>query len=97
MFAVVNRLTFTDPVDRPVTALFADEAIPRLREAGCREAHVVQTGERELMLVIVFENAEQAAAVTESVGSPWMRERVVALLGAPTDRRTGPVVASTLA
>jgi hypothetical protein len=31
----------------------------------------------------------------QEVGSPWMREHVVALLDGPTDRRVGEVVAST--
>jgi hypothetical protein len=96
MYGVVNRLTFADPVDAAVVALFNDEGIPRVRDAGCREAHVVQTGEHEVFLLIIFDSPEQASEIAERVGSPWMRERIVSLLSAPTDRRTGNVIASTL-
>ena len=94
MFGVVNRLTFAEPVDEDVVARF-DEGMARIRESPCRWAHVVQTGEREVHLVILFDSAEQAAEVTEKVGSPLMRELIVPLLAGPTDRRTGPVIAST--
>ena len=94
MFGVVNRLTFREPIDDELVARF-DAAMVRIRESACRWAHVVQTGEREVHLVILFDSEEQAAEVTEKVGSPLMRELIVPLLDGPTDRRTGPVIAST--
>lgn len=95
MHAVVNRLTFTDPVSPALVGRFRDDALPRVRAAGCLEAHVVQTGERELHLVLLFAAPDDADRVMQEVGSPWMREHVVALLDGPTDRRVGEVVAST--
>lgn len=95
MFGVVNRLTFSDPVDDGVAARFA-ASIDRLRGVdGLIAAHVVRTGEREVHLVLLFEDAEVAARITEEIGSPWMREHIVPLLAGPTDRRTGDVIAST--
>jgi hypothetical protein len=94
VFGVVNRLTFREPIDDELVARF-DIAMVRIRESACRWAHVVQTGEREVHLVILFDSEEQAAEVTEKVGSPLMRELIVPLLDGPTDRRTGPVIAST--
>ena len=94
MFGVVNRLTFKEPIDEELLARF-DTAMARIRESACRWAHVVQTGEREVHLVILFESEQQAAEVTEKVGSPLMRELIVPLLDGPTDRRAGPVIAST--
>jgi hypothetical protein len=94
VFGVVNRLSFAAPVDASLVDLLEREVMPRMREV-CRDAHVVQTGERELQLVILFDSAEQAADVTERVGSPMMRELIVPLLDGPTDRRAGPVIAST--
>jgi hypothetical protein len=35
VFGVVNRLTFAEPVDDEVAARF-QEAMPMVREAGCR-------------------------------------------------------------
>jgi hypothetical protein len=95
MFGVVNRLTFTDPVDDAVAARIAD-AVDRLDGVeGLTAAHVIRTGEREVHLVLLFQSADIAARVTEEIGSPWMREHIVPLLAGPTDRRTGDVVAST--
>jgi hypothetical protein len=98
--AVVNRLTFTDPVPADLIAgrggmRLRDDAMPRLRAAGCLEADVVQTGERELHLVLLFREADDPDRMMREVGSPWMREHVVPLLAGPTDRRVGVVVAST--
>jgi hypothetical protein len=94
MYGVVNRLTFADPVDARLAARLRDDAMPRIAAVGCRDAYVVQTGERELHLVLLFDDAATADRVMHEVGSPWMREHVVGLLAGPTDRRTGEVVAS---
>jgi hypothetical protein len=93
--AVVNRLTFADPVPAELLARLRDDAMPRVRAAGCLEANVVQTGERELHLVLLFHHPDDADRTMREIGSPWMREHVVPLLAGPTDRRLGEVVAST--
>ena len=95
MHAVVNRLSFTDPISPELVARLRDDVMPRLRAAGCLEANVVQTGERELHLVLLFAAPGDAERTMQEVGSPWMREHVVPLLSGPTDRRVGEVVAST--
>jgi hypothetical protein len=92
---VVNRLTFTDPVSPELVQRLREDVMPRVRAAGCLEANVVQTGERELHLVLLFAAPADADRVMREVGSPWMREHVVPLLAGPTDRRVGEVVAST--
>jgi Antibiotic biosynthesis monooxygenase len=95
VFGVVNRLTFTDPVDDAVAARFAD-AVERLDGVeGLVGAHVVRTGEREVHLVLLFTDADAAARVTAEIGNPMMREHIVPLLAGPTDRRTGDVIATT--
>jgi len=94
MYGVVNRVTFADPVDARLAARLRDDAMPRIAAAGCRGAYVVQTGERELHLVLLFDDAAAADRVMHEVGSPWMREHVVDLLAGPTDRRTGEVIAA---
>ena len=41
MYGVVNRLTFTDPVDGGLAARLRDDAMPRIAAVGCRDAYVV--------------------------------------------------------
>jgi hypothetical protein len=92
---VVNHLSFSEPVD-PVTFAAVDDLRPRFEAIdGFEAAHVVQTGEREVVLLIVGRDAETLDRVATEVGSPWMREAVVPLLGAPPQRELGPVIAST--
>ena len=95
MHAVVNRLTFAAPVD---PALFS--AVADLRPAfesidGFEAAHVVQTGEREVVLVIVGRDASTLDRLATEVGSPWMAAHVVPLLAGPPERALGPVIGST--
>lgn len=92
---VVNRLTFTHPVNR---AVFGDlQALRAQFEAidGFEAAHVVQTGEREVVLLIVGRDADVLDRVATEVGSPWMMRSVVPLLAGPSEREIGPVIAST--
>ncbi|HEY7258701.1 MAG TPA: antibiotic biosynthesis monooxygenase [Gaiellales bacterium] len=95
MFGVVNRLTFAAPVDDAVAARFADAVEHLDGVEGLVGAHVVQTGEREVHLVLLFTDADAAARITAEIGNPMMREHIVPLLAGPTDRRTGDVIAST--
>lgn len=74
----------------------ATNDIPRMREAaGCRELHVVKVSDGHLILVILFDTAQAVEEITERVGSPWMRDHVVPLLAAPTQRSVGEVVVSS--
>ena len=92
MHAVVNTLRFAADVD---PALFADmdDVVAGMRAVpGFVGAHVVQSGVREVVLVILGDSAEALDRVATEVGSPWMAEHVVPLLAEPPDRRVGPVL-----
>ncbi len=95
MHSVVNRLTFAEPFDDSVFAAVADlrpafEAID-----GFEAAHVVRTGEREAVLLIVARDAETLDRLATEVGSPWMSRMVVPLLAGPPERALGRIIAST--
>lgn len=95
MHAVVNHLSFAEPVTQATIEKFQNDAIPRMREAGCLGIHVVQVDDRHLILVILFESRDAADRLTETIGSPFMREHVVPLLDQATQRSIGEVVASS--
>jgi hypothetical protein len=95
MHAVVNHLRFAAPVTPETIEKFQADAVPRLLQAGCLEAHVVEVDERHLILVLLFESPESVDRITETIGSPFMREHVVHLLDQPTERSVGEVVATS--
>jgi hypothetical protein len=92
---VVNRLTFTDPVTPAIFAEFGTVADQMRDVDGFEAAHVVQTGEHEVVLLIVGRDAETLDRVATEVGSPWMLRAVVPHLAGPPERRLGPLLAST--
>lgn len=95
MHAVVNHLSFAEPVSSETIRLLREEGLPGIRDAGCLAGHVVQVGADHLILVLLFPDAETMSEATSSAGSPWMRRRIVPLLAAPTQRSVGEVVATS--
>lgn len=95
MHTVVHRLTFLDPVDPTVfTSLMALR--PELESIeGFQAAHVVQTGEREVVLIIVGRDAATLDRIADDVGGRWMMRHVVPRLSVAPERVVGPVLAST--
>ena len=65
-----------------------------MRELGCRSCQLVKVAEDHLILVLVFESAEAAAAVSTTYGAPWMNEYVRPHLAGDTDRSVGEAVVS---
>lgn len=96
--AVVNHLHFTDPVDPALFERGTTELGDAMRGVDGFEAfHVVRTGEREVILVILADTAETLDRIATEVGSPWMREHVVPLLAGPPERHIGPALLSVRA
>ncbi len=95
MAAVVNHLHFRDPVD---PALFARAAVdladPMRAVDGFARLEVVQTGERDAVLIIIADSPATLDRLASEVGSPWMVEHVVPLLAGPPERHLGESVAS---
>ena len=95
MHAVVNRLTFADPVDPGLFSGIA-ELTPAFEAVdGFDSAHVIHTGEREVVLLILARDEATLDRLATEVGSPWMVEHVVPLLAAPPQRAVGAVIGST--
>ncbi len=96
MAAVVNILRFKDPVDPALFTMATKELVPRMREIeGFQALHVVQTGESEVVLLILGDSVEVLDRVATEVGSPWMVANVLPLLVAPPERHIGPLIASS--
>jgi hypothetical protein len=99
MAAVVNYLHFKEPVDPSVFARSERDLVPQMRAIeGFRGFEVVQTSERDVILVILVilgESVEVLDQIATEVGSPWMKNNVVPLLDGPPQRHIGPSIASS--
>ncbi|MFZ2016418.1 MAG: hypothetical protein WAV00_21575 [Nocardioides sp.] len=95
MYTVVNHLIFRDPVDPAVFAEFSTLADDLRATDGFEAAHVVQTSEREVVLLIVGRDAEALDRIATEAGSPWLMRTVVPRLAGAPDQQLGPVIAST--
>jgi hypothetical protein len=90
---VVNHFRLAEPL--PETAYEALRAsFPGMRALGCRGCQVVEVSADHVILVLVLENEEAAAAVSRTYGGPWMNEHVRPRLVGDTDRSVGEAVVS---
>jgi hypothetical protein len=92
MRMVINRLTFAEPIPESVIES-ARDATQAVVEAGGLDARLVKVDETHAILVLTFPDLETEERIKSEVGGPWMREHIVPLLAAPTERASGDVVA----
>jgi hypothetical protein len=96
MHVVVNHLHLRDPVeDATVEAL--TEVVQPVVDAGALAAQVAKVDDRHLILILEFGSLGDADRVSREVGGPWMREHIVPLLSADTERSVAEVIASARA
>ena len=93
MHAVVNHLDLKEPLP-PETFVSADRLAQDLLDAGGLGCHIVRVNDLHLILVLFFENAEEADRMARDVGGPWMREHVTPHLVGGTRRSLGEIVVS---
>ena len=94
MYVVVNHLRLREALPEAVLRSARKEALPRMREAGCRSLSLVRIDDLHWILLIVFDEREALDEATRTIGGPWMTEHVVPLLASPTERSVGEIVAS---
>jgi hypothetical protein len=92
----MNHLHLRDPMP-PELIKKARDAMGSVVDAGARTAQVAKVDDRHLVLILVFDGAEDAARVARDVGGPWMRENIVPLLDRDTERSVGEIIASAQA
>jgi hypothetical protein len=56
-------------------------------------AQVAKVDDRHLILILEFGSLGDADRVSQEVGGPWMREHIVPLLSADTERSVAEVIA----
>ena len=94
MHAVVNQIQISETADwTKMTSLFRDFS------AGTLDSHpevismqAVRASDTELILIILFRDAEAMAQFSSAVAGPWFAENIRPFMGGPADRKTGEVV-----
>jgi hypothetical protein len=93
MVTVVNHLRLVEPLGEEAFTAF-EKAFPTMQEAGCRALQIVKVADDHLVLLLVFDSADAAQRVSETIGGPLMREHVSPHLASGTERSVGDVVLS---
>lgn len=98
MAAVVNILQFKERPDPSLFERAVADLGPQMGEvAGFQELQIVQSGEAEIVLIILADTSDTLDDIATRIGSPWMLEHVAPLLAAPPQRHLGEHIASTSA
>lgn len=95
MFAVINRLTFTKPVDELAEDLRAT-GLPLLSaQPGFKTFHFVREDDRTAIVVLLWSDGASAQAGAQSFGPAWFATHLKPFLAAAEDRHVGPVTVSS--
>jgi hypothetical protein len=93
VFTLVNHHRLLEPIPESayaaLTARFAE-----MRDLGLRTFQIVKVADDHVILVAVFDSAEAADAVSDAIGSPWLREYVIPRLSSPTEQSFGEATCS---
>ena len=92
MHAVVNHLRLREPLPESVLRSAREDALPRMRAAGCRSFQLVRVDDLHWILLIAADDRETLDEMARTLGGPWMNEHVVPLLASPTERSVGEIV-----
>jgi hypothetical protein len=93
VFTLVNHHRLSEPIPESAYAALT-ERLAEMRALGLRTFQIIRVADDHVILVAVFDSAEAADAVSESIGSPWLREYVIPRLSAPTEQHFGEAICS---
>jgi heme-degrading monooxygenase HmoA len=92
MFAGVNHLQLSKPVDSFRSAL-EDEGLPILaREPGFRDFYFVRAAEDRAIVIILWDNAEAADRGARAFGPIWFATHIAPYLASEQQRSMGDVI-----
>jgi hypothetical protein len=93
VFTLVNHHRLSEPIPEAAYAALSAR-FAEMRELGLRTFQIIEVAEDHVILVAVFDSAEAADTVSESIGSPWLREYVIPRLSSPTEQSFGEAICS---
>lgn len=95
MFAVINHLKFTKPVDEFRDIVFNDGMPFLASHAGFIDFHFVKADEFNAVVIIIWSDAASAQAGAKSFGPTWFARHFKPYLEGEENRTTGEIIAST--
>jgi heme-degrading monooxygenase HmoA len=94
MFAVVNHLHFTKPVDefrQPVQ----QEGLPLLKSLpGFKDFMLVKVSEDRAIVILLWEDGASAENGSKTFGPTWFARNFAPFLASEQQRSVGPVIVS---
>jgi hypothetical protein len=93
VFTLVNHHRLSEAIPESAYASLAAR-FDEMRSLGLRTFQIVKVADDHVILVAVFDSAEAADTVSESIGSPWLREWVIPRLSTPTEQSFGEAICS---
>lgn len=95
MFAVVNHLYLSKPVDEFQSAV-QSAGLPLLQSlAGFKELHFVKAGDDHAIVILLWENGAAAQAGAAVFGPTWFAQNLAPFLKSEQQRSAGPVIAGS--
>jgi len=95
MFAVVNHLQFTKPVDEFID-IVQNDGIPILsKHEGFVSFHFVKVDEYSAIVLITWQDAAAAQAGAKSFGPTWFATHFKPFLKGDENRSVGEIIASS--
>ena len=96
MYALINTLTLSEPLDTDHLSRTQSELTSQARAVvGFVQASIVAVDELTIVIVAICDSPQSLREVQETVGVEWVRAHLTPKLER-TERRFGPVIASTL-
>jgi hypothetical protein len=95
MFAVVNHLMLSKPVDE-WRDLVQNEGLPLLQTLpGFRELHFVKAGEDHAIVILIWDSGAHAQKGAAVFGPTWFNDNIIPYLKSEQQRSAGPIIAGT--
>lgn len=95
MYAIVNHLQFSKPVD-DFKEIVLNDGMPFLStHAGFIDFHFIKVDEYKAIVLIIWDNAASAQAGAKSFGPTWFATHFKPFLVGEENRSTGELIAST--
>jgi hypothetical protein len=97
MFAVVNHLHLSIPVDELAPKVQNEGFLVLTQYAGFVAGHLVKVAEDRCIILLLWESGQAAEAGARQFGPSWFKNNITPHLASEQQRSAGPILASSTA